>query len=82
VKAVDQVPIARFAQDVAIPGQRYRARIGRGRIVEIQDGRVFVGSRSDGARCLTWAQKRIVAIEAIPTPAKPVSILSRKRKSK
>lgn len=70
---VQPIAVARFAT-IAHAGIRYRARIGRGRVIEIQDGRVqedrgngrgFLGG---SARCLTWSQKRIVAIEEIVPP--------------
>lgn len=79
MNAVRQVSIASFAKDQAKPGQRYRARIGGGRIVEIQDDRVFEGERKGGVRCLSWSQKRIVAIEEIENKPKNSNLIWKRK---
>lgn len=87
-----QTKIPRFVADMTKPGRVYRARIGRGRVVEIKDGRIFPPGRpGQDPRSLAWSEKRVLAFEemdrdyrlAIEAAAdRPRSILSRKRKTK
>jgi hypothetical protein len=62
LKPIPQIQLKTFVDRVADPGQRYRAKIGNGRLIEIEGGQVHTDRLSTGASCLTMNQKRIVAI--------------------